>query len=108
MDKKIYIANVGALVGKTSKIQRIPADFEETTAIEDVATISSIGAPPNRDVGNPDGSKDTIFFGNNAPAPNALTFDHPGNLYISDSQGAIFRIDNAHKCNAPCPVYRQT
>src|SRR5262249_50510835 len=33
-EKKIYIANGGALGGKTSKIQRIPADFEETTAIE--------------------------------------------------------------------------
>jgi DNA-binding beta-propeller fold protein YncE len=104
-DKKIYIANVGALVGGASKIQRIAADFNDTTPIEDVALIPSIGPPPDRAVGNPDGSQDTIMFGNNAPAPNALTFDRHGNLYVSDSfQGAVFRIDNAHKCTAPCPV----
>jgi DNA-binding beta-propeller fold protein YncE len=104
-DKKIYIANVGALVGGASKIQRIAADFNDTTPIEDVALIPGIGPPPDRVVGNPDGSQDTILFGNNAPAPNALTFDHRDNLYISDSfQGAIFRIDNAHKCASPCPV----
>jgi hypothetical protein len=45
------------------------------------------------------------MFGNGFPAPNALTFDKSGNLYVSDSfQGAIFRIDNAHKCATPCPV----
>jgi DNA-binding beta-propeller fold protein YncE len=104
-DKNIYIANVGALVGKTSKIQRIAADFGDTTPIEDVALIPSIGPPPKRDVGNPDGSQDTIMFGNNATAPNGLTFDRHGNLYVSDSfQGAIFRIDSAHKCSVPCPV----
>jgi hypothetical protein len=104
-DKKIYIANVGALVGGASKIQRIAADFNDTTPIEDVALIPGIGPPPARVVGNPDGSQDTIFFGNNAAAPNALTFDHHGNLYISDSfQGAIFRINNASKCPTPCDV----
>jgi DNA-binding beta-propeller fold protein YncE len=105
-DKKVYIANVGALVGEASKIQRIGADFTDSTPIEDVALIPSVGPPPiERAVGNPDGSQDTIFFGNNAPAPNALTFDHHGNLYISDSfQGAIFRIDNARNCVTPCDV----
>jgi len=104
-DSKVYIANVGALVGGASKIQRIAADFKDTTPIEDVALIPSIGPPPDRAVGNPDGSQDTIMFGNNAPAPNALTFDRHGNLYVSDSfQGAIFRIDNAHKCATSCPV----
>jgi DNA-binding beta-propeller fold protein YncE len=104
-DGKVYIANVGALVGETSKIQRIAADFNDTTPIEDVALIPSIGPPPDRAVGNPDGSQDKILFGNNAPAPNGLTFDRHGNLYVSDSfQGAIFRIDNAHKCATPCPV----
>jgi len=104
-DKKIYIANVGALVGGASKIQRIAADFNDTTPIEDVALIPGIGPPPDQIVGNPDGSQDRILFGNNAPAPNALAFDHRGNLYISDSfQGAIFRIDNANKCTTSCPV----
>jgi DNA-binding beta-propeller fold protein YncE len=104
-DKKIYIANVGALVGQASKIQRIAADFTDSTPIEDVALIPSIGPPPDRVVGNPDGSDDTISFGNNAPAPNALIFDHHGNLYVSDSfQGAIFRINNARNCQTPCDM----
>jgi DNA-binding beta-propeller fold protein YncE len=104
-DKKIYIANVGALVGEASKIQRIAADFTDSTPIEDVALIPSIGPPLERVVNNPDGSQDTIFFGNNAPAPNALTFDHHSNLYVSDSfQGAIFRINNARNCATPCDV----
>jgi DNA-binding beta-propeller fold protein YncE len=104
-DGKVYIANVGALVGETSKIQRIAADFKVMTPIEDVALIPKIGAPLERTVDNPDGSLDTIIFGNNAPAPNGLTFDRHGNLYVSDSfQGAVFRIDNAHKCTSPCPV----
>jgi len=104
-DGKVYIVNVGALVGGASKIQRIAADFKDTTPIEDVALIPKIGAPLERTVDNPDGSLDTIMFGNNAPAPNGLTFDRHGNLYVSDSfQGAIFRIDNVHKCATPCPV----
>jgi DNA-binding beta-propeller fold protein YncE len=104
-DKKIYIANVGALVGKASKIQRIDADFTDNTPVEDVALIPGVGPPPKRVVDNPDGSQDTIFFGNNAPAPNGLTLDYHGNLYVSDSfQGAVFRIDHAHECDASCSV----
>jgi hypothetical protein len=99
-DDKVYICNFGA-----SKIQRIAANFTDTTAIEDVAFIPQIGPPPNRTVPNPDNSEDTIIFGNNFPAPNALTFDREGNLYVSDSfQGAIFRVDSAHRCAAPCPM----
>ena len=100
-DNKVYICNFGA-----SKIQRIKANFTDTTEeIEDVASIPFIGPPPKRTVGNPDGTEDKIRFGNGFPAPNALTFDKSGNLYISDSfQGAIFRIDNAHKCDTPCEV----
>ncbi len=100
-DNKVYICNFGA-----SKIQRIAANFTDTTDIEDVASIPQIGAPAPRKVDNPDMSQDTIIFGsNNFPAPNALTLDRYGNLYISDSfQGAVFRIDNAHKCSTPCDV----
>lgn len=95
-DGKVYVANFGA-----SKIQRVKADL--TGEVEDVATIPGIGAPANRTVGNPDGSSDTIMFGSNRfPAPNGMTFDAAGNLYVSDSfQGAIFRIANADAC-APC------
>ena len=95
-DGKVYIANFGA-----SKIQRVRADL--TGGVEDVASIPGIGAPAQRAVGNPDGSSDTILFGSNSfPAPNAMTFDAAGNLYVSDSfQGAIFRIANADACS-PC------
>lgn len=99
---KVYIANFGA-----SKIQRISAAFNSATPIEDVATIPGIGAPPPRTTGNPDGSSDTITFGSNSfPAPNDLTFDNRGNLYVSDSfQGAIFRIDDpAGGCAPACAV----
>jgi len=97
-DQKVYIANFGA-----SKIQRIAADFNHTTTIEDVADIPTIGAPPNRIVANPDGSQDEISFGNAFPAPNGLIFNSEGALFVSDSfQGAIFRIGNADTCTYPC------
>ncbi len=106
LDHKVYICNVGALVGGMSKIQRIAANFNATTPIEDVAIVPSIGAPPDRFVGNPDGSQDQIKFGSNgAPAPNALAFNSSGALFVSDSfQGAIFRINSAHTCTFPCTV----
>jgi sugar lactone lactonase YvrE len=101
--RKVYIANMGA-----SQIQRIAADFNDATPpVEVVANVPSIGAPGSRTVGNPDGtSSDTIIFGSNGfPAPNAMIFDSQGRLYVSDSfQGAIFRIDGAATCAAPCPV----
>jgi len=106
-DRKVYICNVGDLATgnpELAKIQRIDTDFDETTPIEDVAVIPRIGAPPNRTVGNPDGSQDTIIFGNNLQAPNALVFTANGDLFVSDSfQGAIFRINSAASC-PPCPV----
>lgn len=97
---KVYILNFGA-----SQVQRIGANFDATTAVELVATIPSIGAPGARTVGNPDGTSDTITFGNGFPAPNAMVFDAAGNLYVSDSfQGAIFRIANATSCATPCAI----
>jgi DNA-binding beta-propeller fold protein YncE len=98
---KVFILNFGA-----SKVQRIAAAFDSTTTVEDVAVIPAIGAPLPRLVGNPDGSSDTITFGSSGfPAPNAMVFDHAGNLYVSDSfQGAIFRVDNAKTCAPPCAV----
>jgi len=98
---KIYVANFGA-----SKIQRIAAAFDGSTAIEDVASIPIIGAPLPRSVPNPDGSSDSIAFGSNLfPSPNGLVFDKSGNLYFSDSfQGAVFRIDNAAACGPGCSV----
>ena len=97
----VYILNFGA-----SKLQRIAAGFDASTAVEDVATIPSIGAPAPRSTGNPDGSSDLITFGSiGFPAPNAMVFDHAGNLYISDSfQGAIFRVADATTCATPCAV----
>lgn len=103
-NRKVYIAAVGDFSGTGSRIQRIAANFNGATAIEEVAMIPAIGAPAPRTAQNPDGSVDTITFGDNARVPNALTFDGQGRLYISDSfQGAIFRIDNPTAC-APCTV----
>lgn len=102
---KVYIAAVGDFSGTGSRIQRISANFNGATLIEEVAAIPSIGAPAPRLVPNPDGSTDTITFGGGARVPNALTFDSHGNLYISDSfQGAIFRIDNPAGCAPACGV----
>jgi DNA-binding beta-propeller fold protein YncE len=102
---KVYIAAVGDFSGTGSRIQRIAANFNGATAIEEVAAIPAIGAPGPRLVPNPDGSSDTITFGGGARVPNALTFDRNGSLYISDSfQGAIFRIDNPGGCAPACGV----
>ncbi len=104
-DGKVYIAAVGDFSGTGSRIQRIAANFNGATAIEEVAVIPSIGAPAPRTVPNPDLSVDIIAFGDNARVPNALTFDSQGNLYISDSfQGAIFRIDSPATCAPGCAV----
>jgi sugar lactone lactonase YvrE len=110
VNRKVYIANVGNFVGMASKIQRIAANFNGGTAVEDVAVIPHLGAPLPRTVINPDNSPnspsfDTITFGNNANVPNAMVFDKNGNLYISDSfQGAIFRITNPAGCAPGCVV----
>jgi DNA-binding beta-propeller fold protein YncE len=98
---KVYILNFGA-----SKVQRIAANFDSSTAVETVASIPSVGPPGPRSVGNPDGTSDTITLGSNGfAAPNAMTFSRNGALYVSDSfQGAIFRIDNAATCATPCAV----
>lgn len=99
-DQQIYICNVGA-----SKIQRVPADFTDTTPIEDVADVPQIGAPGDRIISNPDGTQDITSFGQNGtvfPQPNVPVFDSVGNLYFSDSfQGAVFRV-NTSTCTAPC------
>jgi DNA-binding beta-propeller fold protein YncE len=98
---KVYIANFGA-----GKVQRIAANFNSGTPVEDVANLPHIGAPLPRTEGNPDGSADTIIFGSSSvPAPNGLVFDHTNNLWVSDSfQGAIFRITNPGACAPACPV----
>ncbi len=103
-DKKVYVASVGNFQGAPSKIQRIGANFSEGATLEDVAIIPNIGAPlNNRNVANPDGSSDTIQFGDNAAVPNALAIRYnDGALFVSDSfQGAIFQIDDpAANCSS--------
>lgn len=95
-NNQVYILNFGA-----SKVQRIAANFNATTPVEDVAGIPTIGPPGSRTVPNPDMSADLITFGAFFPAPNALVFDHSGNMYISDSfQGVIWRVD--HTCATLC------
>jgi hypothetical protein len=99
---KLYILNFGA-----SKLQRLEADFTETSTLEDVASFAALSAPAvePRSVANPDGSSDRIVFGSNGfPAINGMVFDAQMNLYVSDSfQGAIYRIDRATTCR-PCSV----
>ncbi len=104
-NQKVYVLNVGAFAGGKSRVQRIAANFSASTVVEDVAFLPSIGAPTPRTVANPDGTSDTITFGNVVSVPNAMVFDSHGNLYVSDSfQGAIFRVDNAASCKTPCPM----
>ena len=99
---KVYILNVGDFAGAQSKVQRVAADLSN---LEDVAIIPHVGAPAPRVVGNPDGSTDTITFGNNARVPNAMVFDSKGNLYVSDSfQAAVFKIANVAGCVPGCTV----
>ncbi len=102
-DGKVYFCFVDDFTGGAnggSQIKRIGADL---TGIEAVANIPGIGAPPDRVVDNPDGSMDTIEFGQAARVPNALTFNSSGDLFISDSfQGAIFRIDGV--AGNTCPA----
>ena len=98
---QVYILNMGA-----SKVQRIAANFDATTPVQDVASVPSVGPPAPRPSGNPDGTADTITFASNGfAAPNAMVFDATGNLYVSDSfQGAIFRIASVATCATPCPM----
>jgi DNA-binding beta-propeller fold protein YncE len=98
---KVYILNMGA-----SKVQRIAANFDANTPVEDVADVPKIGPPGDRSVANPDGSNDTIKFGSNSfPAPNAMAFDPYGNMYFSDSfQGALYKIPAVAACAPPCAV----
>lgn len=105
INRKVYIANVGNFVLLASRIQRIAANFNGGTAIEDVAVIPLVNAPDPRTVGNPDTSFDQIFFGTGARVPNAMVLNKAGNLlYVSDSfQGAIFRISNPATCD-PCNI----
>lgn len=105
VNRKVYVANVGNFVGAASKIQRIAANFNSATPIEDVADIPSAGLLGARIVPNPDGSEDIITFGSGARVPNAMVLNRQGNLlYISDSfQGAIFAISNPATCN-PCEI----
>jgi len=98
---KVYILNMGA-----SKVQRIAANFDANTPVEDVADVPKVGPPGDRSVANPDGSNDVIKFGSNSfAAPNAMAFDPYGNMYFSDSfQGALYKIPSVAACTPPCAV----
>jgi hypothetical protein len=103
----VYFTNAGALTGGSSSIQRLPANFTSSTAIQTVTIVPVILGPANRTVANADGSTDTIMFGSNgASLPNALALQRSGGiatLYYSDSfQGAIFAVNNLGTCTQPC------
>lgn len=101
-NKHVYITNVGNFAGVDSKIQRMAADL---TGLTDVSVIPGVGAPEPRQVANPDGSSDTITFGDKARVPNAMAFDGKGDLYVTDSfQGAVFKITDPDGCAPKCEV----
>ena len=90
---KVYILNFGA-----ASVQRIAANFDASTPVENVATIPQL---PTGAGTRPAGVSATITFAPATPAPNALLFDNAGTLYVSDSwQGAIFQVPAS--CASPC------
>lgn len=100
--RKVYITRFFS-----GEIQRIDANFHNGAVPETVATLPNVGAPADRTETNPDTSTDTIKFGFSgfALAPNAMTFDRHGKLYVSDSfQGAVFSLDPTGSCAPNCPV----
>lgn len=101
-DRHVYVLNFGA-----SRLQRLPVDFDASTAIADVVAFDRLepAQPTARTIDNPEGSQDRIVFGASGfPGINGMVFDGAGNLYVSDSfQGAIYRIPDATRC-APCTV----
>jgi sugar lactone lactonase YvrE len=103
--RKVYITNVGDFAGTGSRIQRVAADLSNLEDVAEMPTPAS--APADREVSNPDGSKDTIHFGAGARVPNAMVFDGDGNLYISDSfQGAVFKITHPSDCVPNCVMVK--
>lgn len=101
-DGHVYFLNFGA-----SKLQRLPADFNADTPVQDIATFAALEpkVPPERRIANPDGSQDVIHFGAAGfPAINGMVFNRNGDVFVSDSfQGAIYRIAAAGRCS-PCTV----
>lgn len=90
---KVYILNFGAAM-----LQRIAANFDASTPVEDVASIPQLPTGAGTRSGGVSG---TITFAKASPAPNAMVFDSAGNIYISDSwQGAIFQVPPS--CSSPC------
>lgn len=104
-DRKVYFARPGALLGAPSLIQRVPAAFDASTALETVARIPDIGAPPPRTERTLDGQPIVATFPNSIPAPNGLAFgtlDGVRVLLITDSlQGALFALVNPEN-GGPC------
>ena len=99
-DGKLYLTNFG-----TGEVQRVEVGFGADSSVETVAALPSIGAPMERIEGNPDGSTDTIVFGANFSAPNAIAFDSAGTLYVSDSfQGAVFMASDVDTCTSNCTL----
>jgi DNA-binding beta-propeller fold protein YncE len=105
-DGKVYIARPGTLIGQDAKIQRVPGNFDATTAIEDVAIMPNIPAPAPRNGLSLDGQPVTTTFADSFALPNGLVFrDSDGALFVTDSlQAAVFSIADPSQATNLCPA----
>ena len=98
---KVYVLNFGA-----SKLQRLPATFDASTPIEDVATFKALtpAAPTSRRIDNPEGSHDQIVYGSSGfPGINGMVFDRPATCTCPIHSRAPSTGSPGYECG-PCDV----
>lgn len=105
-DQKVYFAQPAGLLGLDSVIQRVPATFDASTALETVAKVPNLGSPGSRTETTLDGQPITISFPDSTAAPNGLAFRaSDGALFLTDSlQAAVFKINNPIVASNTCPA----
>jgi hypothetical protein len=111
VDHKVYFARPGALFGAPSLIQRVPAAFDASSALETIALIPDTVAPPPRTERTLDGQPIVSTFPDSIPAPNGLAIgvlDGLRALVITDSlQGAVFALGSPENVG-PCDPFAGT
>jgi len=105
-DGKVYWARPGALAGADSSIQRVAANFDASTPVEDVAIVPNIGAPADRVEQSVDGQPIAIVFPDSVAFPNGLVFrSSDGTLFVTDSlQAAVFQLADPSLADNTCPT----